>query len=94
MLADFLSSPGISTERLRVFLARNVTVVPAEGREYVRQHEEAYLTVAWVPLEEVVQGILSGDLHNGVAMVGVLSAFAARAADFRPLRQDGSPEGL
>jgi 8-oxo-dGDP phosphatase len=94
VLADFLSSPGISTERLRVFLARNLTVVPADGPEYVRQHEEAYLTVAWVPLEEIVQGILSGDLHNGVAMVGVLSAYAARAADFRTLRQVGAPEGL
>jgi 8-oxo-dGDP phosphatase len=77
-----------------VFLARNLTVVPADGPEYVRQHEEAYLTVAWVPLEEIVQGILSGDLHNGVAMVGVLSAYAARAADFRTLRQVGAPEGL
>lgn len=94
VLADFLTSPGISTERLRVFLARDLTVVPAEEREYVRQHEEAYLTVAWVPLDEVVRGILSGDLHNGVAMVGVLSAYAARADDFRTLRQAGEPEDL
>jgi 8-oxo-dGDP phosphatase len=94
VLADFLSSPGISTERLRVFLARDLTVVPAAEDEYVRQHEEAYLTVAWVPLDEVVRGILSGDLHNGVAMVGVLSAYAARAADFRTLRQAGEPEDL
>ena len=94
VLADFLSSPGISTERLRVFLARDLTVVPAEEREYVRQHEEAYLTVAWVPLDDVVRGILSGDLHNGVAMVGVLAAYAARADDFRTLRHAGAPEDL
>jgi ADP-ribose pyrophosphatase len=94
VLADYLSSPGISTERLRVFLARDLSVVPAEGHEYVRQHEEAYLTVAWVPLDDVVRGILSGDLHNGVAMVGVLSAYAARADDFRTLRQVGEPENL
>jgi len=94
VLADYLSSPGISTERLRVFLARGLSVVPADGHEYVRQHEEAYLTVAWVPLDEVVRGILSGDLHNGVAMVGVLSAYAARADDFRTLRQVGEPEDL
>jgi 8-oxo-dGDP phosphatase len=94
VLADFLSSPGISTERLRVFLARDLTMVPASEREYVRQHEEAYLTVAWVPLDEIVRGILSGDLHNGVAMVGVLSAYAARADDFRTLRQAGAPEDL
>jgi 8-oxo-dGDP phosphatase len=94
VLVDYLSSPGISTERLRVFLARSLTVVPAGQREYVRHHEEAYLTVAWVPLDEAVQGILSGDLHNGVAMVGILSAFAARKTDFRTLRQPGEPESL
>jgi 8-oxo-dGDP phosphatase len=94
VLADYLSSPGISTERLRVFLARGLTVVPAEQREYVRHHEEAYLTVAWVPLDEAVQGILSGDLHNGVAVVGILSAFAARRDGFRALRQPGEPEDL
>jgi 8-oxo-dGDP phosphatase len=94
VLADFLSSPGISTERLRVFLARDLTVVPADQREYVRHHEEAYLTVAWVSLDEIVRRILSGDLHNGVAMVGVLSAYAARADDFRTLRQVGAPEDL
>jgi ADP-ribose pyrophosphatase len=94
VLADYLSSPGISTERLRVFLATGLTVVPAEQREYVRQHEEAYLTVAWVPLDEAVQGILSGDLHNGVAMVGILSAFAARSGGFGALREPGEPEDL
>jgi 8-oxo-dGDP phosphatase len=94
VLADYLTSPGISTERLRVFLARRLTMVPAEQREYVRQHEEAYLTVAWVPLDEAVQGILSGDLHNGVAMVGILSAFAARSGGFRGLRQPDEPESL
>ncbi|HXW87567.1 MAG TPA: NUDIX hydrolase [Streptosporangiaceae bacterium] len=94
VLTDFLSSPGISTERLRVFLATRLSVVPAEQREYVRHHEEAYLTVAWVPLDEAVQGILSGDLHNGVAMVGILSAFAARSMGFRALRQPDEPEDL
>ena len=94
VLADYLTSPGISTERLRVFLARRLTMVPAEQREYVRHHEEAYLTVAWVPLDDAVQGILSGDLHNGVAMVGILSAFAARSGGFRALRQPDEPEDL
>jgi ADP-ribose pyrophosphatase len=94
VLADFLSSPGISTERLRVFLARSLAVVPAERREYVPQQEEAYLTVAWVPLDEAVRGILAGDLHNGVAMVGILSAYAARGDDFRALRHPEAPESL
>jgi 8-oxo-dGDP phosphatase len=94
VLTDYLSSPGITTERLRVFLARDLTVVPAERREYVRQHEEAYLMVAWVPLEHAVREVLAGDLHNGVAIVGILSAYAARGDGFRALRQAGEPETL
>jgi 8-oxo-dGTP pyrophosphatase MutT (NUDIX family) len=94
ILADYLSSPGISTERLRVFLARDLSMVPAAEREYVRQDEEAYLTVAWVPLADAVQRAISGDLHNGVAIVGILSAYAARENGFRSLRQPGAPENL
>jgi 8-oxo-dGTP pyrophosphatase MutT (NUDIX family) len=94
VLADYLSSPGITTERLRVFLARDLTLVPAAEREYVPEHEEAYLTVAWVPLAEAVRGILAGDLHNGVAIVGILSGYAAREDGFRALRQAGEPETL
>jgi 8-oxo-dGDP phosphatase len=94
VLVDYMSSPGISTERLRVFLARDLTVVPPEEREYVPEHEEAYLTAAWVPLADAVQGALSGDLHNGVAIVGILSAYAAREDGFRALREAGEPETL
>jgi 8-oxo-dGDP phosphatase len=94
VLADYLSSPGITTERLRVFLARNLTVVPPGEREYVPEHEEAYLTTAWVPLADAVRGILAGDLHNGVAMVGILSAYAARGDGFSGLRPTDEPETL
>jgi 8-oxo-dGDP phosphatase len=94
VLVDYMSSPGITTERLRVFLARDLTVVPAEDREYVPEHEEAYLTAAWVPLADAVHGALSGDLHNGVAIVGILSAYAARGDGFKALREAGEPETL
>ena len=94
ILTDYLSSPGITTERLRVFLATGLTVVPPGQREYVRQHEEAYLTIAWVPLADAVRAILAGDLHNGVAIVGILSAYAARGGGFGELRQAGEPDTL
>jgi 8-oxo-dGTP pyrophosphatase MutT (NUDIX family) len=94
VLADYASSPGITTERLRVFLARNLTVVPPAEREYVPEHEEAYLTTAWVPLADAVRGILAGELHNGVAMVGILSAYAARGDGFAALRRPDEPETL
>jgi ADP-ribose pyrophosphatase len=92
VLADFLPSPGISTERLRVFLARNLTPVPDGERSYVPSHEEAHLRVEWVPLDVVVTAFLAGDLHNGVMAVGVLAAHAARQDGFAGLRDPDAPE--
>ena len=92
VLGDFFTSPGFSTERIRIFLATGLTRVPAAEREYVRQHEEAHLLLAWVPLEQAVAGILAGDLHNGVAALGILSASAARQDRFEMLRRTDAPE--
>jgi len=92
VLVDYLSSPGISTERVRIYLARDLTLVPDGQRDYVRQHEEAYLTVDWMPLAEAARAVLAGDLHNGVAIVGILSAYAAHRAGFRPLRSANEPQ--
>ncbi len=92
VLADFFTSPGISTERLRVFLARNLTFVPPGERGYVPDHEEAHLVVEWAPLDVVVSRFLAGDLHNGVMAIGVLAAFAARQNGFATLRGVNEPE--
>lgn len=94
VLADFFSSPGITNERIRIFLARQLTVVPQSEREYVPEHEEAYLTVARMPLEEAVRSALAGDLHNGVAILGILSAYAAQGEGFAALRSADDPESL
>ena len=93
VLSDYLSSPVISTERLRVYLASDLSMVPAGQREYVQHDEEAYLTVAWVPLADAVQRVLSGGLHNGPAIVGILSAYAAHREGL-VLRPADEPENL
>jgi 8-oxo-dGTP pyrophosphatase MutT (NUDIX family) len=77
VLADVFTSPGISTERVRVFLARGLAELPAAEQTYVRQHEEAHLTVAWMPLDLAVRQVLAGDLHNGVTAIGLLAGYAA-----------------
>ncbi len=59
-----------------------------------QQDEEAYLTVAWVPLAEAVRDVLAGDVHNGVAIVGILSAYVAHQDGFRALRPADEPENL
>jgi 8-oxo-dGTP pyrophosphatase MutT (NUDIX family) len=92
VLTDSYSSPGISTERIRIFLARGLTRVPESERSYVREHEEAHLEFAWVPLDEAADRFLAGDLHNGVTALGILSAYAARKDGFTTLRETDAPE--
>jgi 8-oxo-dGTP pyrophosphatase MutT (NUDIX family) len=94
VLTDAFTSPGISTERLRIFLARDLTVVPEAERGYVPEHEEAYLTVEWVPLTEAVRLALGGHLHNGVTILGILSAYAAKGEGLGALRPPDEPETL
>jgi 8-oxo-dGDP phosphatase len=91
VLVDFFSSPGYSTERLRIYLARGLTEVPEEERTFVPKDEEAKLTRAWVPLPEAVAAVLAGDLHNGVAALGILAVNSV-SGDFSGLRPADSPE--
>ena len=92
VLADYFSSPGIITERLRVFLARGLTEVPEADRDFVPENEEAHLTLDWVPLDHAVSLVLAGDLHNGLAVVGLLAAQAASRDGFGGLRDADAPE--
>jgi len=92
VLADYYTSPGFSTERLRVFLARDLEFVPEAERDFVPEAEEAQLLLAWQPLDEAVRKVFAGDLHNGVAALGVLAAYAARSEGFDGLRPADAPE--
>jgi len=87
ILVDFYSSPGISTEWIRLFLARDLVAVPAAQRDFVPRHEETQLQLGWVGLDEALEAFLAGDLHNGVTAVGILSAYAARSSGFASLRR-------
>ncbi len=77
LLADFYSSPGISDERLLVYLATVLEQVPEAELDHQRADEEAHLLLEWVPLDTVVSEFLAGELRNGVMAVGVLAAYAA-----------------
>ena len=92
VLVDYFTSPGIITERLRLFLARGLELVPEAEREFVPQNEEAHLLVDWVPLEEAVSLVLAGELHNSVAVVGILAAHTASADGFGSLRAADTQE--
>jgi 8-oxo-dGTP pyrophosphatase MutT (NUDIX family) len=91
-LIDYFSSPGYSTERLRIFLARDLEIIPEAERDFVPEHEEAQLLTDWVPLAEAVRLVLAGELHNGPAAAGVLAGYAARLEGFAGLRPADAPE--
>src|SRR5262249_13398270 len=72
-LVDHYSSPGFTTEQLRVFLARDLELTGDSG--YVRQHEEALIVTDWLPLNEAVAAIMAGKLHNGSTIIGLLAGY-------------------
>jgi len=92
VLADYYSSPGYSTERLRVFLARELEPVPAAERHFVPQAEEAHLLLGWLPLDEAVGKVFAGELHNGPAALAIMAGYAARSEGYDRLRPADAPE--
>ncbi len=92
VLADYYSSPGYSTERLRIFLARDTEPVPAAERDFVPEAEEAHLLVEWVPLDEAVRKVFAGQLHNGTTALAVMAGYAARSQGYEQLRPADAPE--
>ena len=92
VLADYYTSPGFSTERLRVFLARDLEFVPESERDFVPEGEETQLVPAWLPLDEAVRKVFAGELHNGVAALAILAGYAARAEGYERLRPVDAPE--
>jgi ADP-ribose pyrophosphatase len=88
-LIDSYASPGISSERIRIFLARGLSPVESD---YQREGEEKFLRTAWVPLDEAVQAALAGELHNGATVQAVLGGHIARSRGFSGLRSADAPE--
>lgn len=79
VLTDVYTTPGGCDEAVRIFLARNLS--EAEGDRFAVAEEEADMEQARVPLEELVRGVIAGDLHNNCLVVGVLSLTAVLAGD-------------
>ncbi|WP_148574826.1 NUDIX domain-containing protein [Nocardioides caldifontis] len=66
------TSPGINSERIEVYLARSLTAVPDRGG-FEPQHEEADMTAEWVPVDELVDGVLERRLTDGPLATAVLT---------------------
>jgi ADP-ribose pyrophosphatase len=88
-LIDSYASPGITSERIRIFLARGIETAQSD---YQREGEEKFLRTAWVPLAEAVQAALAGKLHNGATIQGILAVRIAGSAGYSGLRPADAPE--
>jgi 8-oxo-dGDP phosphatase len=81
-LVDLYPSPGISTERVRVFLARDLR--PADGTHHRDADEK--LSVSWLPFDEACRQVYAAGITNGLAVAGLLAAAGARADGYGRLR--------
>jgi ADP-ribose pyrophosphatase len=64
-------SPGISTERMEFFLATDLA--PAERGDFEPEHEEADMSVSWVPVDTLLEAVLSGRLTDGPLVQAVMA---------------------
>ncbi len=90
VLVDLFTSPGMTTESIRVYLARGVGDAP--GDRFHGEDEEADMPTSWAPLDDLVAGVLAGRLHNPTLLAGVLAAHASRTgAGLDALRPADAP---
>jgi 8-oxo-dGTP pyrophosphatase MutT (NUDIX family) len=90
VLLDLHTSPGMTSEAIRIYLARGLSDVAA-GDRYSSEHEEVTMTVERVPLDELVRMALAGELTNGPSVAGVLATRTVRAAGWQGLRPADAP---
>jgi 8-oxo-dGDP phosphatase len=83
VLLDMHPSPGISTEAIRIFLARGLG---ESDEDFQAEHEEITMTVSREPLAEAVRRVLAGNITNSSAVAGILAAVHGRATGWRDLR--------
>lgn len=78
-LTSTYPSPGILTEVHHYFLARDLT--PIGRGDFELKHEEADMDVLWVPIQELTDAVLAGDLTDGPLVIAVLAYDALRRRD-------------
>ncbi|GAA1910920.1 NUDIX hydrolase [Nocardioides marmoribigeumensis] len=71
-LSSMHTSPGISAELIEVYLAQGLRAVPDRGG-FEPEHEEADMTVHWVPFDDLVDAVLERRLTDGPLAVAVLT---------------------
>jgi 8-oxo-dGDP phosphatase len=82
LLTTTYSTPGFCDELVLVYLAEGLSAADRpEG--FTVEHEELDMTLERVPLADAVQRVFDGDIRNSAAVIGLLAAAQARAAQPR-----------
>ncbi|HUR15331.1 MAG TPA: NUDIX hydrolase [Mycobacteriales bacterium] len=87
VLVDVLTSPGMTDEAIRVFLAQDLSPCARD----VQEHEEVDMTASWVLLDDALRAVLGGELENAMAVVGVLAAAEVVRSGTAALRPADAP---
>jgi 8-oxo-dGTP pyrophosphatase MutT (NUDIX family) len=88
VLVDLHSSPGMTDEAVRIYLARGLAPM---DNNFEAEHEEITMTVFRESLSEAVRRVLSGTITNASAVAGILAAVHGRATGWRDLRPAEAP---
>jgi 8-oxo-dGTP pyrophosphatase MutT (NUDIX family) len=64
LLLSTYPSPGLSSERIDIYLATGLHPAPDRGG-FEPEHEEAEMTTAWVPVGDLVEAFLDGAITDG-----------------------------
>ena len=89
VLTDYATTPGGSTELIRIYLARGLQHLAERPR--TDEAEEQDMPVDFVPLDELRDTILAGGIANTSLVVGGLAAHAARSVEWSTLRPADAP---
>lgn len=85
VLLDVFTSPGGSSESIRVYVARGLSEIPTDER-YVRTGEEAEMAGRWWSLDDACDAVMAGLMASPTALVGLLALDRARRAGWTNLR--------
>jgi 8-oxo-dGDP phosphatase len=80
VLVDLNAAPGFSDESVRVYLATGLTEVDRPEAH----HEEADMTMRWLPIAEAARWVFSGEIVNSIAIAGILAAHAVTGGFAQP----------
>ncbi|MDO5098269.1 MAG: NUDIX hydrolase [Corynebacterium sp.] len=84
VLVDGITSPGFCDEAVRIYLATDLFDVKRPNR----QHEELDMENEWVPLATAVDMVMSGQIHNLIAVAGIMCADNVISRDAKPQEYD------